>query len=29
MFVIVDAKMPKVPLDATVAQMVEAIRYQV
>ena len=29
MFVIVDAKMPKVPLDPTVAQMIEAIRYQV
>lgn len=29
MFVIVDAKMPKVPLDLTVAQMIEAIRYQV
>lgn len=29
MFVIVDAKMPKTPLDPTVAKMIEAIRYQV
>lgn len=29
MFVIVDAKMPKIPLDPTVEKMIEAIRYQV
>lgn len=29
MFVIVDAKMPKNPLDPTVAKMIEAIRYQI
>lgn len=28
MFVIVDAKMPKLPLDPTVEKMIEAIRYQ-
>jgi DnaJ-class molecular chaperone len=29
MFVIVDAKMPKLPLDTTVEKMIEAIRYQI
>jgi molecular chaperone DnaJ len=29
MFVIVDAKMPKLPLDPTVEKMIEAIRYQI
>ena len=29
MFVIVDAKMPKIPLDKTVEKMIEAIRYQI
>lgn len=29
MYVIVDAKMPKTPLDPTVEKMIEAIRYQV
>jgi DnaJ-class molecular chaperone len=29
MFVIVDAKMPKLPLDKTVEKMIEAIRYQI
>ena len=29
MFVIVEAKMPKLPLDPTVAKMIEAIRYQI
>ena len=29
LFVIVDAKMPKTPLDPHVAQMIEAIRYQI
>jgi DnaJ-class molecular chaperone len=29
MFVIVDAKMPQLPLDPAVVQMIEAIRYQV
>ena len=29
MFVIVDAKMPRFPLDPTVAKMIEAIRYQI
>lgn len=29
MFVIVDAKMPKNPLDPTVTKMIEAIRYQI
>ncbi len=29
MFVIIDAKMPHLPLEPTVAQMIEAIRYQV
>ncbi len=29
MFVIVDAKMPRVPLEPNIAQMIEAIRYQV
>ncbi len=29
MFVIVDAKMPKLPLDTTVGKMIEAIRYQI
>ena len=29
MFVIIDAKMPKLPLDPTVEKMIEAIRYQI
>ncbi|MBC7503548.1 DnaJ domain-containing protein [Candidatus Gracilibacteria bacterium] len=29
MFVIVDAKMPQIPLDPTVEKMIEAIRYQI
>lgn len=29
LFVIVDAKMPKMPLDPTVEKMIEAIRYQI
>lgn len=29
MFVIVNAKMPKMPLDERVAKMIEAIRYEV
>ncbi|MBX9809794.1 DnaJ domain-containing protein [Candidatus Gracilibacteria bacterium] len=29
MFVIVDAKMPKLPLDKTVEKMIEAVRYQI
>lgn len=29
MFVIVDAKMPKMPLNPNIAQMIEAIRYQI
>lgn len=29
MFVIIDAKMPRLPLDPTVAKMIEAIRYQI
>ncbi len=29
MFVIVDAKMPRTPLEPNIAQMIEAIRYQV
>ena len=29
MFVIIDAKMPRTPLEPNIAQMIEAIRYQV
>ncbi len=29
MYVIVDAKMPRFPLDPTVEKMIEAIRYQI
>jgi hypothetical protein len=29
MYVIVDAKMPRLPLDPTVEKMIEAIRYQI
>ena len=29
MFVIVDAKMPRLPLDPTVEKMLDAIRYQI
>jgi hypothetical protein len=28
MYVVVDAKMPKIPLDSHVEKMIEAIRYQ-